>query len=144
MPNDHKKSSRNNQDKAYCYTCVIISFKSFQWGSLSKLDEKVNKGRDPFRWFPVSFNSSIVCTENTKNMFHSSDVFFFQKIQLTTDEISQSFRNFMRNEKQRYYQHSLRISQMGHWEILPSTYKGLFLSCTVIQRTPKIKVQIRC
>lgn len=45
-------------------TWIIISFKSFQWASLSKLSEKVKMGRDPFKWFPVSFNSSIVCTGN--------------------------------------------------------------------------------
>ena len=28
---------------------------------------KSKRGRDPFRWFPVSFNSSIVCTASTIN-----------------------------------------------------------------------------
>lgn len=44
------------------YTWVIISFTSFQWGCSSKFVENVISGREPFRWFPVSFNSSIVWT----------------------------------------------------------------------------------
>jgi hypothetical protein len=43
-------------------TWVIISFKSFQWGCWSKFEENVSRGRDPFRWLPVSFSSSMVWT----------------------------------------------------------------------------------
>lgn len=44
-------------------TCSNISLNSFQCASFSKFDENVKSGREPFRWFPRRFNSSIVCTE---------------------------------------------------------------------------------